>query len=1018
MSFVESATLKIIDQSTRPLANIQRSVTSLFNAVNRLNGRRIRLQVDTRSLDTLERRLGRLQTTARGIRIDTSGIQSAITQANQLAAAMQRAAQAARQIGQVRMPAGAVAGAAPYYGSASPAYPPRSMAERFHRNLQTVPPRYAAYETTRAGHAVVRQGGAGMLEGNTQRMLLEAQNIPAPVRKLIIDEAARAAGKFRLISDANMMEIGRTAYGNLKDPKSAGQVMDTMGRSAQLMALNYKSAEKGTEAARQFYRAADVAGVADDPEKLEKFIRGMSVRTLISGPDINAMQAATSIARGGGVRVFGGMNEQSIGDMITLVDEMKGQASQNVRTFYRELTAPNLAKENQGMMKRYGLRNSDGSTADQALLQRDPFEWTMARVKAKIIAPKSQGGLGIDYTSIADDAERGAVIGNAVGKMGFLDSGSRLAIAYLLKENEIRRARRQHAESSENYNDTYLSQIPYKELRSGMTATKSQYEMYIDHLTKPAQGWMSRRLGDFSGVLNTASQNPFSATGLGALAVGGVGALGYYAANNPQVIAGTMMLKAAAMQLAAAGIGNGKVLGALGSMFGFGKGAATGASAAAAAAGLAAMRGGGNAFSGGILGGVNPALAAAGAGVAGGGLLSRLMAGWSGSGWLGKGFGVLAGGMGLSQLYNGDLLGGGLTLAGTAGMFLAGPLGMALKIAGLLGIGKDLLFPGAANAAGLASTPAGVATAAGALPKPAQDRAKLLDQRAAEWSKKGVSVDWRKSVVDLMKLMGLDDNGFDSRKKLWEAYNKAERYRGTGDQNRRLYEQVSREVANDPAIAMPMATPAVPEAPKTWMEQAMKQIQDNLGRWREILAATDVGRAFLFIKEKLFPAAAPDAENGGPSTWESISEWVTTTVDGIIEKMREINRTDDLILQHQQRMENETRYGRRSNPRRGMSDWDLMTPADKGAAVLQGADQTDADMGKSMREALGMGASVLIEAGQQASATWYERLVSAGTALGAAAAAQISAARVDVNVQAPAAVTGRGSVGEPAIGNK
>jgi hypothetical protein len=47
-----------------------------------------------------------------------------------------------------------------------------------------------------------------------------------------------------------LMDVGRTALPNLKDPATVSRVMESMGEAATILGLLYKSAEKGAEGAR------------------------------------------------------------------------------------------------------------------------------------------------------------------------------------------------------------------------------------------------------------------------------------------------------------------------------------------------------------------------------------------------------------------------------------------------------------------------------------------------------------------------------------------------------------------------------------------------------------------------------------------------------------------------------------------------------------------------------------------------------------------------------------------------
>jgi hypothetical protein len=74
----------------------------------------------------------------------------------------------------------------------------------------------------------------------------------------------------------------------------------------------------------------------------------------------------------------------------------------------------------------------------------------------------------------------------------------------------------------------------------------------------------------------------------------------------------------------------------------------------------------------------------------------------------------------------------------------------------------------------------------GRLPLTDQEKNDALEKKAAESSEK---LDWRHSIVDLMKLTG-QDSSLEARAKLAKEVGLVGRFTGTADENEWLYEEV------------------------------------------------------------------------------------------------------------------------------------------------------------------------------------------------------------------------------------
>ncbi|CAN0424447.1 unnamed protein product, partial [Phaeothamnion confervicola] len=114
--FVESATLRVQDEASRPIKNINRELNALLVTAKRISGTRIGFKMDLAGLAQAGSQLRTLHNLAgRNFRLNfnTSQLGQAVSQANALAAAMTRAASASNS----------AAAAAARFGARPPSVP-------------------------------------------------------------------------------------------------------------------------------------------------------------------------------------------------------------------------------------------------------------------------------------------------------------------------------------------------------------------------------------------------------------------------------------------------------------------------------------------------------------------------------------------------------------------------------------------------------------------------------------------------------------------------------------------------------------------------------------------------------------------------------------------------------------------------------------------------------------------------------------------------------------------------------
>jgi len=107
--------------------------------------------------------------------------------------------------------------------------------------------------------------------------------------------------------------------------------------------------------------------------------------------------------------------------------------------------------------------------------------------------------------------------------------------------------------------------------------------------------------------------------------------------------------------------------------------------------------------------------------------------------------------------------------------------------------GAPATAPSTAGAQPAAAPAAAPPTAASAAPAQAVDVAAILDGLAAKNSEK---LDWKKSIVDLMKLVGMDSS-FNARKQLAQELNYTGDPNDSGSMNVWLHKQVLVKIAEN-----------------------------------------------------------------------------------------------------------------------------------------------------------------------------------------------------------------------------
>jgi hypothetical protein len=390
---------------------------------------------------------------------------------------------------------------------------------------------------------------AGVSDEVTQRTLTDLMGLPPDVVKRLYSSADKYSQEYTTLSRSGMVAIARDLTANMKDPADAAKATAEMAKAAQLLALNYGSTEKGLEAARQYYRAADIMGMADNSADLAVVLEAMVRRTVRAGKDIDPRTIAQTVANMKGARF--GMGPEAIGDIISLRDTVQGQAANFLRTFYGDLTRDSLNAKGKFSMMKYGLRDSLGAK-NGALLQRDPFEYTMQVIKPILLK------MGVDLNN-PDQSVKSNQIGRALTRLGFTPTGMQLPQEFLMKEDEVRRDRERA--SHVKYTEEFAKKLGQEDWKSAVVALDTAWKDAWSALTRPLHSTATGVMGKVSNLMKsgTSDQNVGVQRWVTGIAMGTAG-IGKYVVNHlPAItlVAAAWRLKAAAaaLSLAAAKMG-------------------------------------------------------------------------------------------------------------------------------------------------------------------------------------------------------------------------------------------------------------------------------------------------------------------------------------------------------------------------------------------------------------------------------------------------------------------------------
>jgi len=443
-NFVESATLKIIDQASPKLARIN-------SQLDKLASRKITISIDYRQAQRAAQVLKGLNTkvdesfkihtkaaqklaaidraTARQraddqIRVanahaqNKQAIQAQAAQARLAAIQARAQAQAATQAAQAQTRLNA-ASASPRTQAATTRTQARASVSSPVANLLPSSHRLlthgiggvgsgfgfgnvvAAGLTGAALYQIGRYIATNTLKGVTDTSDVRAQLIQSGLTpqqtQARLNEAmaiSRTPG-LRSISGAQLAEASLEIANQALTARDASEQMKALARNAVILGTTFKDTEKGAQEARQLGRALNLMGKSLDPVQTKLFGDEAMRAIIAGGGDVTAgdFRRAMQQLKAEGLN----LSPQAVGDVISIRDEGGRSVTADMRMFMNELTRTNLNKKDRALQTEAGFRDSSGRAITDVVtpFKQDPVSAVLSKFMPKLL----KAGVDLDNST-------------------------------------------------------------------------------------------------------------------------------------------------------------------------------------------------------------------------------------------------------------------------------------------------------------------------------------------------------------------------------------------------------------------------------------------------------------------------------------------------------------------------------------------------------------------------------------------------------------------------------------------
>lgn len=592
-SFVESATLRINDQSSAKLNKLTASLRAMQKAaqsLQRTTGKAFNVRTNTTQIGRAVRDLSRLNAALKNTsktqispRVNMAGV-------GRLSSRLERVQQQIRRINNqsVGPNGGGVGGGRGGNGQGNGNGNNRGgVFGRFPRNIMPILGLSAGYDVANGVRTAARTAGSATLAVQSERSQQQILGWTAQ-EMMELDKAASDATR-------GMLNLTKTqALASARNLKTAGTTGDALTQLTRVASQSEAALTPiwGKDAARRItesnIKIADLAGALDDVGKGSRLLEAGAAIQLRGGEDFNFKTFLAAIRTSGAAM---SLSAEGMVNFASAVDEQGQRAGSGLARFTKVLTIPleqagkggGVAKGTVKALTDSGIRTGAGANDDR-LLREDPGQW----IRKNILPVLVKNGVNID------DAP---AVQKALTQMGFVGQERKFVEGEIVKRRE-READRAQARRVRIDKVTELAQ---RDLGLALQQLGAQFKDVSSKVLEPVFRGIAPLVSGAAKALDDLEQGNISRRAVvGAAGAAGAAALGFAAANPHIVALGVAGIRltsaAAALRGAAVSLrgGGGPLGGGGGGRRGRGRGVLRGAGVGigAGAFALAGMEGG------------------------------------------------------------------------------------------------------------------------------------------------------------------------------------------------------------------------------------------------------------------------------------------------------------------------------------------------------------------------------------------------------------------------------------------
>lgn len=535
-SFIEQATLRINDQSSRPIAKINRELKDLFRTAR--NGRKITIEmpnlakhatnvdklsrairvmprsksvaINVTGVTEAQRRLSVLRN-ARGatFNIRATGERAAINSINRVIARLQLM----RNTSNFRLPVAPTPTTAQTGTRVAPSSNQGVVSGGFWNNFRN------QMSLNNLGRNAGRVPGFGL--GGEAYMAARATAITAAVAPLTMEEAenrVRTAGRtpeelaiLKEISERLSREVGvinaadilgnvvetTGTFGDLMIPENAAKAEAAMKRMADSAVILVNamglSAEVAAEEARKIEKSIQIVGASGDIEQGQRIQEAALMASVASGGDLLPSETARMLQQLGGMFVSG-LTDEALLQIALARDEGGRMSTGEFRMTSQDFTRGSLNDADKAAQQKVGLRDAQGKSTLNGAFEADPIG-----VVQNTIIPILEG-LGVDLSNAAD-------VQYALDEqVGLTTTGARyIGVTIAQLEERIRELDRAKKTDLDFARDNPTT-------RAQAQAVNSQFENVAMQAIGPVLPYVNEALGNLSDGLGSMATGEFGAS--------------------------------------------------------------------------------------------------------------------------------------------------------------------------------------------------------------------------------------------------------------------------------------------------------------------------------------------------------------------------------------------------------------------------------------------------------------------------------------------------------------------------